>query len=257
MLSVLNKRNSFHCCPVYGSGILRKSEYASFGALLFISAMFMVYALQAPQSIIIPTQVPKAQSIQLRFVEVNPLEYIKPETNVMLAKNSEYKVLVPQELEKKVPQKNQVKDAKPLEQKPKVTQKEVKPILKEITQIEKEISKPVLSQSDIEAQVQTASQEEIKVKQHALGILLHTLEEHKRYPKAARRIQAEGTIPLLFSINAQGVVTGYSIKKNDAPMVLLRAAKALGEKVIGLNIHTNTRKSFQVIVPIAYDMSHR
>lgn len=111
--------------------------------------------------------------------------------------------------------------------------------------------------SSVETQVQTASEKEMIVEQHALGILIHTLEKHKNYPKAAQRSGTEGIVPLLFTINTQGVVTAFSIEKNDASAILLRAAKVLGEKIISLNIKINmtTAKTFQVIVPIAYQLS--
>jgi len=250
LLLVRNKKNNCNCCPIYGVSSLRKSKYSSLSILFLISSLVFIYSLQNIQTITIPTQIPKAQKIYLRFVEVQNIQSKKPETKKMLAENSDYKIVEPLKSEKIVPEKVKPKKIKALDTNP--PQKITKTT--RMRNPHKD-SPPAVSASTLENQVHIAAEKERLAKQHALSVLIHTLEKNKRYPKAAQRSRTEGTVPLLITINAQGVIIACSIEENKAPHVLVRATKILGEKIIGLNINTSSPKNFQVIVPVAYRMS--
>lgn len=262
MLLVQNKKNSFSYCPVYGLSNLRRSKYFSLCILFLVSCFVFLSSLQNSHAITIPTQVPKAQSLHFRFIEIPEVQEIQkkePETKKMLAENSDYKVFEPVKPEK-------IKPKKVVPQKPKrvktpppkiVKQKKITPAkqIKENKETEQISTTSVESSSLVETQVQIAAEKERYAKQHALSVLFHILEKHKRYPKAARRSRTEGTVSLLITINTQGIIISTSIENNNAPSVLVRATRQLGEKIIGLNTQTNNAKNFQVIVPVAYHMS--
>lgn len=55
------------------------------------------------------------------------------------------------------------------------------------------------------------TQERPDDKSKALGAILDALNRHKRYPKQARRIGAEGTVQLLVTISADGKVSACSL----------------------------------------------
>lgn len=59
------------------------------------------------------------------------------------------------------------------------------------------------------------TQERPDDKSKALGAILDALNRHKRYPKQARRIGAEGTVQLLVTISADGKVSACSLGKGS------------------------------------------
>ena len=80
------------------------------------------------------------------------------------------------------------------------------------------------------------TQERPDDKSKALGTILDALNRHKRYPKQARRIGAEGTVQLLVTISADGKVSACSLGKGSGFGVLDTATERLGEKLVGLDI---------------------
>lgn len=91
------------------------------------------------------------------------------------------------------------------------------------------------------------TQERPDDKSKALGAILDALNRHKRYPKQARRIGAEGTVQLLVTISADGKVSACSLGKGSGfgcsiqpPNGSVRSLSALiyprsvGEKVFRL-----------------------
>ena len=92
-------------------------------------------------------------------------------------------------------------------------------------------------------------------KSKALGAILDALNRHKRYPKQARRIGAEGTVQLLVTISADGKVSACSLGKGSGFGVLDTATERLGEKLVGLDIPSvRGGKGFQVLVPVRYSL---
>ena len=99
------------------------------------------------------------------------------------------------------------------------------------------------------------TQERPDDKSKALGAILDALNRHKRYPKQARRIGAEGTVQLLVTISADGKVSACSLGKGSGFGVLDTATERLGEKLVGLDIPSvRGRKGFQVLVPVRYSL---
>lgn len=99
------------------------------------------------------------------------------------------------------------------------------------------------------------TQERPDDKSKALGTILDALNRHKRYPKQARRIGAEGTVQLLVTISADGKVSACSLGKGSGFGVLDTATERLGEKLVGLDIPSvRGGKGFQVVVPVRYSL---
>ena len=99
------------------------------------------------------------------------------------------------------------------------------------------------------------TQERPDDKSKALGAILDALNRHKRYPKQARRIGAEGTVQLLVTISADGKVSACSLGKGSGFGVLDTATERLGEKLVGLDIPSvRGGKGFQVLVPVRYSL---
>ncbi|MFQ9868114.1 MAG: TonB family protein [Bilophila wadsworthia] len=81
------------------------------------------------------------------------------------------------------------------------------------------------------------------------------LNRHKRYPKQARRIGAEGTVQLLVTISADGKVSACSLGKGSGRGARYTATERLGEKLVGLDIPSvRGGKGFQVLVPVRYSL---
>ena len=92
-------------------------------------------------------------------------------------------------------------------------------------------------------------------KSKALGTILNALNRHKRYPRQARRIGAEGTVQLLVTISADGKVSACSLGKGSGFGMLDAATERLGEKLIGLDVPSvRGGKGFQVLVPVRYSL---
>ena len=85
--------------------------------------------------------------------------------------------------------------------------------------------------------------------------ILDALNRHKRHPKQARRIGAEGTVQLLVTISADGKVSACSLGKGSGFGVLDTATERLGEKLVGLDIPSvRGGEGFQVLVPVRYSL---
>ena len=95
------------------------------------------------------------------------------------------------------------------------------------------------------APLQSGTQERPDDKSKALGAILDALNRHwhKRYPKQARRIGAEGTVQLLV-ISADGKVSACSLGKGSGFGVLDTATERLGEKLVGLDIPRSVGERF-------------
>lgn len=101
----------------------------------------------------------------------------------------------------------------------------------------------------------SGTQEKPDDKSKALGAILDVLNRHKRYPKQARRIGAEGTVHLLVTISPDGKVSACSLGKGSGFGALDAATERLGEKLIGLDVPSaRGGKGFQVLVPVRYSL---
>ena len=101
----------------------------------------------------------------------------------------------------------------------------------------------------------SGTQERPDDKSKALGIILDALNRHKRYPKQARRIGAEGTVQLLVTVSADGKISACSLGKGSGFGALDAATERLGEKLVGLDVPSaRGGKGFQVLVPVRYSL---
>lgn len=87
-----------------------------------------------------------------------------------------------------------------------------------------------------------------------LAVVLEALNRHKRYPKQARRLGAEGTVQLLVTIGAEGKVRACALGKSSGHGVLDAATARLGEKLVGLEVSPHGGKRFQILVPVRYSL---
>lgn len=90
---------------------------------------------------------------------------------------------------------------------------------------------------------------------HIVNSLAALIEQHKNYPKAARRAGYEGVVVMVVSIDQNGVITEWRLQEASEHAVLDRAAektfaKLLGKKIPGPQPH----KGLRVVVPIKYEL---
>lgn len=103
--------------------------------------------------------------------------------------------------------------------------------------------------------VPAGTQERPDDKSKVLGTILDVLNRHKRYPKQARRIGAEGTVQLLVTVSPDGKVSACALGKGSGFGALDAATERLGEKLVGLDVPSaRGGKGFQVLVPVRYSL---
>lgn len=74
------------------------------------------------------------------------------------------------------------------------------------------------------------------VKETIASIILAKMEENKKYPRQARRINAEGTAKITFLINKEGIVSSAVLSDSSGYKILDKSAVDTAKKVIGLNV---------------------
>lgn len=246
--------------PHYGNTYLRKSR--NFALCMFVSlgmllALLILWKANATP-ILIPMQMPERQQVQIVMQEYRIVEQL-PETEKILADESDYKIQEPKPEEPKPKPKPEPKPEEPKPQevkqetRPKPSPKpEPKPKVKEETPpspVKQSIDTPSTAQS---TSVEVASQN-IQAEQQALGVLIAWLEKNKKYPKQAQRRGLEGIVTLNIKVNSQGVVESASIIGGNAPSILKKSARELARKAIGLNIGVKT--ALNVNVPVEYKIN--
>lgn len=92
------------------------------------------------------------------------------------------------------------------------------------------------------------------MKNEAASNIVYMMERYKKYPKQARRLNAEGITNITFSIEKNGVVKGAEITKSSGYTVLDNAALKAAEKIVGLNAvsDSNYNEYLKVTVPVDF-----
>ncbi len=92
------------------------------------------------------------------------------------------------------------------------------------------------------------------MKNEAAANIVYMMERYKKYPKQARRLNAEGITNITFSIEKNGVVQGAEITKSSGYTVLDNAALKAAQKIVGLNaVNNNSYNEYlKVTVPVDF-----
>lgn len=92
------------------------------------------------------------------------------------------------------------------------------------------------------------------MKNEAAANIVYMMERYKKYPKQARRLNAEGITNITFSIEKNGVVKGAEITKSSGYTVLDNAALKAAQKIVGLNaVNNNSYNEYlKVTVPVDF-----
>lgn len=144
--------------------------------------------------------------------------------------------------EKKVEKKQADIPKKKVEKKPlKQAQNKEKPALETAKPIQKEAVGSVVSDN-------------AALKNEAAAKIVYQMERYKKYPKQARRINAEGITKVTFSINSAGIVANVNITDSSGYSILDNAALQAAEKIIGSKVVTDESYNnlLQVTVPVDF-----
>ncbi|MGN0908059.1 MAG: TonB family protein [Succinivibrio sp.] len=85
----------------------------------------------------------------------------------------------------------------------------------------------------------------------ALKALIERIEGKKRYPPAARRVGAEGTVELAFVIDGSGAITGAYVETPSGHRSLDIAASRIADELKGARLGVNGEQ-LRVTVPVRY-----
>ena len=239
---MLSARSQVSVRPLYGVEEFRKSRSMAGGMTGGLVLLALAVCLMTPSvKLLTPPKAPSSTML-MRVIRPEPTPEAKPvqpdAMRKLLSPESEVTIPVPPPV---------VERPKPPQEAPKTVPPEpVKP-------------KPVKKAPPVTAAAPPApvggTQERPDDKSKALGTILDALNRHKRYPKQARRIGAEGTVQLLVTISADGKVSACSLGKGSGFGVLDTATERLGEKLVGLDIPSvRGGKGFQVVVPVRYSL---
>ena len=248
---MLSARSQVSVRPLYGVEEFRKSRSMAGGMTGGLVLLALAVCLMTPSvKILTPPKAPSSIML-MRVIRPEPTPEAKPvqpdAMRKLLSPESEVTIPVPPPV---------VERPKPPQEAPKTVAPEpVKP---------KPVKKapPVAAGTGVSSVAAAAppapvggTQERPDDKSKALGAILDALNRHKRYPKQARRIGAEGTVQLLVTISADGKVSACSLGKGSGFGVLDTATERLGEKLVGLDIPSvRGGKGFQVLVPVRYSL---
>lgn len=277
---MLSARSQVSVRPLYGVEEFRKSRSMAGGMTGGLVLLALAVCLMTPSvKILTPPKAPSSIML-MRVIRPEPTPEAKPvqpdAMRKLLSPESEVTIPVPPPVvERPKPPQEAPKTVAPEPVKPKPVKKSppVKKTRPVVRQPEKPVppSAPVGQQAEIPpvaagtgvSSVAAAApsapvggtQERPDDKSKALGAILDALNRHKRYPKQARRIGAEGTVQLLVTISADGKVSACSLGKGSGFGVLDTATERLGEKLVDLDIPSvRGGKGFQVLVPVRYSL---
>lgn len=265
MLSVLGQAR---VRPLYGMEAFRKSRSMAGGfVLLALSLALMFPAVQ-------PITPPKSSPAVILMRVVHPLPTPQPKVvppddfRKLLSSESDVTIPVPPLIEqpKKMFPVEAAKTVVSAPVKAKSVQK-VSPVRKR-TPVTRQWQEQPQSLSVPEVKVETPAsvavsgshapavnaQDRVDDRSTVLAVVLEALNRHKRYPKQARRLGAEGTVQLLVIVGAEGKIQACRLGKSSGHSVLDAATARLGEKLVGLEVPAQGGKSFQILIPVRYSL---
>ena len=262
---MLSARSQVSVRPLYGVEEFRKSRSMAGGMTGGLVLLALAVCLMTPSvKILTPPKAPSSIML-MRVIRPEPTPEAKPvqpdAMRKLLSPESEVTIPVPPPVvERPKPPQEAPKPVAPEPVKPKPVKKA--PPVKKTRPVVRQPEIPPVSAGTGVSSVAAAppapvggTQERPDDKSKALGAILDALNRHKRYPKQARRIGAEGTVQLLVTISADGKVSACSLGKGSGFGVLDTATERLGEKLVGLDIPSvRGGKGFQVLVPVRYSL---
>lgn len=275
---MLSARSPVSVRPLYGVEEFRKSRSMAGGMTGGLVLLALSICMVTPvMKTVSPPKSPPAVML-MRVVRPEPTPQPVPASpdamRKLLSQESEVKVPVPppvvekpkaeppRELKPVAPEPVKTKPVRktpPVKKKPPVAHQPQKPASPAVETSAKTDAPPAAvastTASAAPAPAVAGTQERPDDKSKALATVLEVLNRHKRYPKQARRIGAEGTVQLLVTISADGKVNACSLGKGSGSSVLDAATERLGEKLVGLEVPSaRGGKGFQILVPVRYSL---
>ena len=278
---MLSARSQVSVRPLYGVEEFRKSRSMAGGMTGGLVLLALAVCLMTPSvKILTPPKAPSSIML-MRVIRPEPTPEAKPvqpdAMRKLLSPESEVTIPVPPPVvERPKPPQEAPKTVAPEPVKPKPVKKA--PPVKKKRPVVQQPQKPVPPSAPVGKPVEAppsatpgtgvasvtavappamvgGTEERPDDKSKALGTILNALNRHKRYPRQARRIGAEGTVQLLVTISADGKVSACSLGKGSGFGMLDAATERLGEKLIGLDVPSvRGGKGFQVLVPVRYSL---
>lgn len=126
---------------------------------------------------------------------------------------------------------------------------------KPIKKIRKEQNPAINSSKTVKKEtVGSAVSNNAELQNEIAAKIVYQMERYKKYPKQARRINAEGIAKITFSVNAAGIVSSADISYSSGYAVLDNAALQAAEKIVGSKVVTNETYNdlLQVTVPVNF-----
>lgn len=231
--------------PIY-SYFEREKDYIISQKISFFMLLFMFIILILLNMKFIYKEVTEVAKAEFLLESVETTKYLEIENNNkrrLLADYSEFIIYNGYKEEKKQEVKKQeIKKIKPLKQ---VEKKEVIKPQNESVKVEKVLQ-------NIVAGSQISKMQDMK--NEAAANIVYMMERYKKYPKQARRLNAEGITDITFSIEKNGVVKSAEVTKSSGYTVLDNAALKAAEKIVGLNAVNNStyNEYLKVTVPVDF-----
>lgn len=224
--------------------LYKKSSFISLSIMAFIIiTAFIVHIIMNMAEVV---EIPKAYTYvekQEEIKEIYKNNEIKNSRKI-LADFSDFIIYAAPAVQKEEVKKEKVekKEEKKVDKKPlQKTNSKQKPAIDTAKTVQKEVAGSAVSNS-------AALKNEIAAK------IVYQMERYKKYPKQARRINAEGIAKVTFSVNAAGVVSSADISDSSGYSILDNAALQAAEKIIGSKVVNNESYNnlLQVTVPVDF-----
>lgn len=228
--------------------LYKKSSFISLSIIAFIiMTAFIMHIIMNMAEVV---EIPKAYTYEEKQEEVKKVykNYEIKNSRKILADYSDFIIysapaVKKEEVKKEKVEKKVVKipDKKVENKSVQKTQNKQKPAINTAKPVQKEVIGSAVSNS-------AALKNEIAAK------IVYQMERYKKYPKQARRINAEGIAKVTFSVNAAGVVSSADISDSSGYSILDNAALQAAEKIVGSKVVTNESYNnlLQVTVPVDF-----
>jgi protein TonB len=84
--------------------------------------------------------------------------------------------------------------------------------------------------------------------------LVQAIEEHKSYPKAARRARLQGVVQVRVHIDQGAGIAGFELLESSGHKTLDKAAEAVFLKISGIRLYPYRLESaLDILVPIRFE----
>lgn len=228
--------------------LYKKSSFISLSIIAFIiMTAFIMHIIMNMAEVV---EIPKAYTYEEKQEKVKEVykNYEIKNSRKILADYSDFIIysapaVKKEEIKKEKVEKKVVKipDKKVEKKSVKKLQNNQKPAINTAKPVQKEVIGSAVSKN-------AALKNEIAAK------IVYQMERYKKYPKQARRINAEGIAKVTFSVNTAGVVSSADISDSSGYPILDNAALQAAEKIVGSKVVTNESYDtlLQVTVPVDF-----